>query len=49
MGIGLATCRSLIQAQCGEIGYERPDDGGACFWFTLPVSGAEGELCAPEE
>ncbi len=49
MGIGLATCRSLIQAQGGEIGYERPDDGGACFWFTLPVSGAEGGLCAPEE
>lgn len=49
MGIGLATCRSLIQAQGGEIGYQRPEEGaGACFWFTLPVTGADGEPCAPE-
>ncbi|HET8850650.1 MAG TPA: ATP-binding protein, partial [Marinobacter sp.] len=48
MGIGLATCRSLIQGQGGEIGYERPDEGsGACFFFTLPVAGAEIESCAP--
>jgi PAS domain S-box-containing protein len=47
MGIGLATCRSLIQAQGGEIGFERPEDGGARFFFTLPVSGAEGEPCQP--
>jgi len=45
MGIGLATCRSLIQAQGGEIGYERPEGGGACFYFTLPIAGAEGEPC----
>ncbi|GAA0850159.1 hypothetical protein GCM10009113_31070 [Marinobacter szutsaonensis] len=45
MGIGLATCRSLIQAQGGEIGFERPEDGGARFFFTLPVAGAEGEPC----
>ncbi len=38
MGIGLATCQSLIQAQGGEIGFERPQDGGACFFFTLPVA-----------
>lgn len=48
MGIGLATCRSLIQAQGGDIGFERPDDGGACFYFTLPVAGADGAPCAPE-
>jgi signal transduction histidine kinase len=41
MGIGLATCRSLIHAQGGDIGFERPDDGGACFYFTLPVIGAD--------
>jgi PAS domain S-box-containing protein len=40
MGIGLPTCRSLIQAQGGEIGYRRPETGGACFYFTLPVSPA---------
>jgi signal transduction histidine kinase len=48
MGIGLATCRSLIQAQGGEIGYERPEAGGACFYFTLPVAHAEGQPCAAD-
>src|SRR5690554_1234251 len=49
MGIGLATCRSLIHAQGGDIGYERPEQGGACFWFILPMAGAEGAACAPAE
>jgi PAS domain S-box-containing protein len=49
MGIGLATCRSLIQAQGGDIAFERPEDGGACFYFTLPVAGVEGEPCTPDE
>lgn len=43
MGIGLPTCRSLIQAQGGEIGYLRPESQGACFYFTLPVAGAKAE------
>ena len=38
MGIGLALCRSLIQAQGGEIGFERPNGPGAVFYFTLPVA-----------
>ncbi|MDO3722742.1 response regulator [Marinobacter sp. chi1] len=46
MGIGLATCRSLIQAQGGDIGFDRPEDGGACFYFTLPVAGEERALSA---
>ena len=49
MGIGLATCRSLIQAQGGDIGFERPEGGGACFYFTLPVAGSSGAPCAPEQ
>ncbi|WP_323751112.1 response regulator [Marinobacter sp.] len=48
MGIGLATCRSLIQAQGGDIGYERPDGTGACFYFTLPITGASNDACASE-
>jgi PAS domain S-box-containing protein len=48
MGIGLATCRSLIHAQGGDIGFERPDGGGACFFFTLPVTGAEDSPCSSE-
>lgn len=43
MGIGLPMCRSLIQAQGGEIGFERPEQGGARFYFTLPVA----EVTAP--
>lgn len=46
MGIGLATCQSLIQAQGGEIGFERPEGGGALFFFTLPVTGVDGGSCA---
>ena len=46
MGIGLPMCRSLIQAQGGDIGFERPEHGGACFFFTLPVAGAVGSPCA---
>ena len=49
MGIGLPTCRSLIQAQDGDIGFERPDDGGARFFFTLPIAGSQGAPCAPDE
>lgn len=45
MGIGLSMCRSLIQAQGGDIGFERPEDGGACFYFTLPVAGAPDNAC----
>ncbi|ROU00405.1 hybrid sensor histidine kinase/response regulator [Marinobacter sp. R17] len=47
MGIGLALCRSLIQAQNGEIGFERPEEGGAKFYFTLPVAPVTAEQ--PEE
>ena len=45
MGIGLSMCRSLIQAQGGDIGFERPEDGGARFYFTLPVAGAVANAC----
>lgn len=37
MGIGLAMCRSLVQAQGGDIGFNRLDDGGTEFFFTLPT------------
>jgi len=48
MGIGLPTCRSLIQAQGGNIGFERPEGGGARFFFTLPVVTTQsGSTCPP--
>lgn len=43
MGIGLALCRSLVQSQGGEIGFERREGGGTKFWFSLPVAAPTGE------
>ena len=37
LGIGLATCRRIIDAHGGEIGVRESAEGGAEFWFTLPL------------
>ncbi|MFB9221654.1 ATP-binding protein [Paracoccus cavernae] len=37
MGLGLSICRSIIEANGGELGNEPPQGRGAVFWFTLPV------------
>jgi signal transduction histidine kinase len=44
-GLGLSIVQRLVDLQGGGCGYERPEQGGACFFFTLPtesspVSGA---------
>ncbi|MEM9904201.1 MAG: DUF3365 domain-containing protein [Cyanobacteria bacterium P01_D01_bin.44] len=36
-GLGLYICRKIIDAHGGNIGLETAADGGAIFWFTLPV------------
>ena len=36
-GLGLYICRQIIDAHGGNIGLETAVDGGAIFWFTLPV------------
>jgi PAS domain S-box-containing protein len=36
-GLGLFVCRRLIEAQGGRIWAENAPDGGAVFYFTLPV------------
>jgi len=38
MGLGLAICRSIIQAHGGKIGVASNPSGGATFWFTLPAA-----------
>ena len=38
MGLGLALCRSIVQAHGGHICAQNNPDGGASFRFTLPVS-----------
>ena len=37
LGIGLATCRRIIQAHGGTIGVTDSETGGASFWFELPL------------
>jgi two-component system, LuxR family, sensor kinase FixL len=42
MGIGLAMCRSIIEAHGGGIEAANLAGGGACFRFTLPVGASFG-------
>ncbi len=41
-GLGLAICRRLVTLLGGEIGAGPRTEGGARFWFTLPLALAEG-------
>lgn len=37
LGIGLATCRRVVESHGGRIGVDEAPGGGADFWFELPV------------
>ena len=36
-GIGLATCRRIIEAHGGSMGVATREGGGSVFWFELPA------------
>ena len=40
MGMGLAICRSIVEAHGGRIGVSAIMPHGAAFQFTVPVRGA---------
>jgi len=36
-GLGLSIVQRLVDLQGGACGHEKPEHGGACFFFTLPT------------
>lgn len=41
LGIGLSTCRRIVQSHGGRIGITESELGGACVWVFLPEGGSE--------
>ena len=37
MGLGLSVVKAVVEAQGGKVGFRNNEQGGAIFWFTLPI------------
>jgi C4-dicarboxylate-specific signal transduction histidine kinase len=37
-GLGLASCRAIIESHDGTIGFQNVPTGGVRFWFRLPIA-----------
>lgn len=46
VGLGLSVVKAVIEAQGGEVGAENRPDGGARFWFTLPLDRSDEAAAA---
>lgn len=42
-GLGLSVVKAIVEAQGGAVGVENRPDGGARFWFSVPVASADFE------
>ena len=42
MGLGLALCKSIVEAHGGRIGVRDAHPHGCIFWFTLPATDMRG-------
>jgi PAS domain S-box-containing protein len=40
-GLGLSVVKAIVEAHQGNVGIADSTEGGASFWFTLPVEGKE--------
>jgi two-component system sensor histidine kinase DctS len=38
LGLGLNICRTIIESHGGHLGFEKRAEGGAMFFFTLPIA-----------
>ncbi|WP_286794412.1 ATP-binding protein [Microbacterium sp. UBA3394] len=36
LGIGLSTCRRIVEAHGGRIGIDEAETGGASVWIVIP-------------
>lgn len=43
IGIGLPICKTIINAHGGSIGVYNREEGGCCFYFSLPIEESEEE------
>ena len=42
LGLGLSIVKGIVEMHGGQAGVRTRDEGGTCFWFTVPVLKQEG-------
>ena len=47
LGLGLATCKRLVELLDGEMGLSSTLNGGSTFWFELPYQVAQTDISEP--